>query len=108
MDESSLDDLRAELARLEAAETKISAERRFLHNQIDYGFASDATRAREREVSDERQQLHRRIDVLRELLADSPGEPATPDAPLSPLSQWSGISPEVATGPDASGDELDG
>jgi hypothetical protein len=108
MDESSLDDLRAELARLEAAETKISAERRFLHNQIDYGFASDATRVREREVSDERQQLHRRIDALRELLADSPEESATPDASLSPLSHWSGISPEVATGPDASGDELDG
>jgi uncharacterized protein YlxW (UPF0749 family) len=62
-------DLRAELTQLEAQEAMLSAQRRHLHNQIDYGYATDATRGREREVSDERRQLHRRIDELRELLA---------------------------------------
>ena len=90
------DELRTELASLEATEAKLSAERRHLHNQIDYGFASADTRAREREVSDERRKLHRRIDALRELLGES--EPTATEPPLSPFSEWSGISPEVAAG----------
>ena len=60
----SPDELRAELASLETAEAKLSAERRHVHNQIDYGYATDATHAREREVSDERRQLHERIDAF--------------------------------------------
>jgi hypothetical protein len=110
MDETDLDELRKELASLEAAEKTLSAERRFLHNQIDYGYASEATRAREREVSTERRQLHRRIDSLRDLLAE-PGpregsEPTSPEPSVSPLSQWSGISPEAAAGADAPAEEL--
>jgi len=62
-------DLRAELTRLEAREVALSAQRRQLHNQIDFGYATDSTKAREREVSDERRELHRRIDELRELLS---------------------------------------
>jgi len=111
VDEIDLDDLRKELAGLEAAETTLSAERRHLHNQIDYGYATDATRAREREVSAERRQLHERIDSLRELLREhdplAGSEPTSPEPPLSPLSQWSGISPEAAAADDASTDELD-
>lgn len=54
---------------LEAAEARISAERRRLHERIDFGYgASESLLAREREVSDERQALHRRIDSLREQL----------------------------------------
>jgi hypothetical protein len=64
MDEENSDDLREELAALEAEETRISAERRHLHRQIDFGYASDAARAREREVSRHRRELHRRIDEL--------------------------------------------
>jgi hypothetical protein len=63
-----LEDLRAELARLEERVAVLSAKRHHMHNQIDFGYASDATRVREREVSDERRQLHRRIDELREQL----------------------------------------
>jgi hypothetical protein len=74
MEESNADALRAELARLEAEEKLLSAERKSLHNKIDFGYGTEATRAREREVSDERHELHRRIDALREQLA-SP-EPA--------------------------------
>ena len=68
MDEARLDELRRELALLEAEETRVSAQRRHLHRQIDFGFASETTRARERDVSDRRRELHRRIDALRELL----------------------------------------
>ncbi len=68
MDEAGLDDVRKELATLEAQEALISAKRRHLHQQIDFGFASEETRAREREISDERRELHRRIDALREVL----------------------------------------
>jgi hypothetical protein len=71
MEEAGLDGLRAELALLEGQEQLFSAKRRHLHNQIDYGYATEATRAREREVSDQRQRLHRRIDELRELLGAS-------------------------------------
>ena len=107
MDEATPDDLRKELASLEAAEAKISAERRRLHDRIDYGFADEATHAREREVSDERRQLHQRIDALRELLEDSAEDPATPEPTLSPLSQWSGISAEAVASAEASADEAE-
>jgi DNA repair exonuclease SbcCD ATPase subunit len=106
MDGASLDELREELATLEATEKQISAERRRLHNQIDYGFSNAATLAREREVSDERRRLHRRIDALRELLpeqGDVAGE--APDSPLSALGQWSGITPELVAIDDASADD---
>lgn len=65
---ADLDALRKELATLEAEETRISAQRRHLHRQIDFGFATDETRAHEREISDERKQLHERIDAIREIL----------------------------------------
>jgi len=68
MEEASLNDFRAELAQLEAEEKLLSAKRRHLHQQIDFGFASAETRGLEREISDERRRLHRRIDSLRELL----------------------------------------
>jgi chromosome segregation ATPase len=68
MAEPSLDDLRSELSDLEAEEARLSAARKRLQDQIDFGFESGTTRAREREVSDERQELHRRIDGLRERL----------------------------------------
>ena len=68
MDEAERDALREELEILEEAETRLSAERRRLHDQIDFGFATESTRARERQVSDERRELHRRIDALREVL----------------------------------------
>ncbi|HEY3549582.1 MAG TPA: hypothetical protein VGK69_00795 [Gaiellaceae bacterium] len=68
MADSSLDDLRGELADLEAEETQLSATRKRLQDQIDFGFESGTTRDREREVSDERQELHRRIAALRERL----------------------------------------
>lgn len=47
----------------------VSARRRHLHNQIDFGYPTEDSRAREREISVERQRLHRRIDELRELLS---------------------------------------
>jgi hypothetical protein len=68
MAEPTLDDLRGELALLEAEEARLSATRKRLQDQIDFGFESGMTRDREREVSDERQEVHRRIDELRELL----------------------------------------
>lgn len=68
MDEAERDALREELELLEEVEARLSEERRRLHHQIDYGFATATTQAREREVSDERRELHRRIDALREVL----------------------------------------
>jgi hypothetical protein len=65
VDEAHLGD---ELAALEAAEARLSAERRRLQQQIDSGFATESTRARERKVSHERWRLHRQIDALREQL----------------------------------------
>lgn len=76
MDEASPEDVRRELERLEAEEARVSALRRHLHHQIDFGYASDETRAREREISDQRRELHRRIDELRELLGLPPGRGA--------------------------------
>jgi uncharacterized protein YlxW (UPF0749 family) len=72
MNEASLDNAREELATLEAAEARVSAERRHLHRQIDFGYATESARLREREVSDERRELHRQIDALRELLGLPP------------------------------------
>jgi hypothetical protein len=68
MDDAELQSLRQELARLEAEEALVSAQRRHLHQKIDFGYATDEARAREREVSDQRRELHHRIDELRELL----------------------------------------
>jgi septal ring factor EnvC (AmiA/AmiB activator) len=75
--EENLRDLQAELAALEEEEAQISAERRHLHSQIDFGYASEATRAREREVSDRRRELHARIDALRESLGMQAGPKRT-------------------------------
>jgi hypothetical protein len=66
--EASVDDLRREISSLEVDEARLSAVRRHLQHQIDFGFESATTREREREVSDERQEVHRRIDSLKELL----------------------------------------
>ena len=85
MSDAHLDELRKELKALEAAEALVSAKRSRLHQQIDFGFASEETRALEREVSDERRQLHRRIDTLRELLGlEHSGslDPVNRDLPL--------------------------
>lgn len=68
VDVEKLSDLRAELAALEDEEARVSAERRHLHRQIDFGYATESTREREREVSDHRRELHRRIDSIRERL----------------------------------------
>lgn len=83
MDEGSLDALREELATLEVAEARVSAERRRLHQQIDFGYATETTRAREREISDERHEMHRRIDELRELLGLAPAHTAA-DVSVAP------------------------
>ena len=61
---SNGDRLQAELARLERAEQALSRMRRRLHDQIDTGFATPSTVARERQVSDERRALHAQIDAL--------------------------------------------
>jgi hypothetical protein len=68
--EPSIEDLRGELAVLEAKAARLSAMRNHLHHQIDFGFETSTTREREREVSDERLELHERIDSLRRLLAE--------------------------------------
>ena len=70
MDEASIDELRTELAKLQAAEARLSTERERLHNQIDFGFETETSRAREREISDERRRVHDRIDSVRKLLRD--------------------------------------
>lgn len=61
----SIDDLRSELAGLEAEAARLSQVRKHLHHQMDFGFETGTTRDREREVSDERNELHRRIDSLK-------------------------------------------
>ena len=68
MDEASLNDLRRELAALEAQEKRLSAERDRLHHQIDFRFESGTTREREAEVSAARRELHQRIDLVRKIL----------------------------------------
>jgi hypothetical protein len=75
MDERSVDELRDELAALEAEEAEVSAERRRLHQQIDHGFATETTLVRERELSARRRELHQRIDALREPLGLPLGPP---------------------------------
>ncbi len=107
MDRTNLDELRRELATLEATEARISAERSRLHHQIDYGFANEATRARERRVSDERRRLHERIDSLRELLGPAAASDEAPPLaePSLSLREWSGISPELVATDDASLEE---
>jgi hypothetical protein len=69
MDDASLNDLRQELALLEAQEQRLSAERDRLHHQIDFGFESASTAERELEVSAARRELHQRIDLLRKILS---------------------------------------
>jgi hypothetical protein len=61
----SIDDLRSELAGLEAEAARLSQVRSHLHHQIDFGFETGTTREREREVSAERNELHRQIDLLK-------------------------------------------
>ena len=68
MENLSIDDLRGELAVLEAKATRLSQVRSHLHHQIDFGFETSTSREREREVSDERRELHQQIDSIRELL----------------------------------------
>ena len=82
MEDAGLDDLREELAILEDEEKRASAERRHLQRQLDFGFATETTRAREREVSSHRRELHRRIDALRERL----GLPVGPQRPSAETS----------------------
>ena len=64
----SINDLRRELAELEAQAAKLSQMRSHLHHQIDFGFETGTTREREREVSNERNELHQRIDALKHAL----------------------------------------
>ena len=73
MSEPDLDELRSELKRLESAEALASAKRHRLHQQIDFGYATEETRDRERQVSAERRELHRRIDEIRERLGERAG-----------------------------------
>jgi hypothetical protein len=68
MDNLSIEDLRGQLAVLEAKAARLSQVRDHLHQQIDFGFETSTTREREREVSDERRELHEEIDSLREVL----------------------------------------
>lgn len=85
MDEN-LPDPEAELAALEEEEAQVSAERRHLHRQIGFGYASETTRAREREVSDHRRELHARIDAIRENLGWRAGPKQTSTGTLEQLS----------------------
>jgi hypothetical protein len=68
MENASIDDLRGELADLEAKAARLSVQRSHLHHQIDFGFETSTSREREREVSDERNAVHQQIEELRELL----------------------------------------
>ena len=65
MGDPTIDDLRGELAVLEAKAARLSQTRSHLQRQIDFGFETSSTREREREVSDERNELHERIDSLK-------------------------------------------
>lgn len=68
METVNIEELRAELADLEARAARLSQMRNHLHHQIDFGFETSTSREREREVSDERQALHQQIDSVRELI----------------------------------------
>ena len=71
MESPTTDDLRQELAALEARAAQLSQMRSHLQHQIDFGFETSSTREREREISDERNELHRRIDLLKATLRAS-------------------------------------
>ena len=68
MERPSNEDLRGELAALEAKAAQLSQMRSHLQHQIDFGFETSSTREREREISDQRRAVHRRIDSLKETL----------------------------------------
>ena len=68
MQHPSIEDLRIELADLEAKAARLSQVRSHLHRQIDFGFETTTTRERELEVSSERNELHRQIDSLKKTL----------------------------------------
>jgi hypothetical protein len=91
MNEAGPNELREELAALEVEEALVSADRRYLHHQIDFGYASETTRIREREVSTHRRDLHRRIDALRERLGMPTG--AQPTSSETSLDQFPADSP---------------
>jgi hypothetical protein len=65
MTEPDIGNLAERLAALEAEEAQINAERRRLQQQIDNGFATEVSRAREHEVSLRRRELHLQIDGIR-------------------------------------------
>jgi uncharacterized coiled-coil DUF342 family protein len=69
-EQRSVDELREELATLEAEAARLSQMRSHLHHQIDFGFETSTTREREREVSDERIEIHQQIDSLKETLRE--------------------------------------
>ena len=70
MEDLSTDELRGELATLEARAAYLSQTRSHLQHQIDFGFESSTTREREREVSDERGELHEQIDAIKAVLRE--------------------------------------
>jgi hypothetical protein len=70
MEDLTIDDLRGELAVLEAKAARLSQMRSHLQHQIDFGFETSTTREREREISDERNELHARIDSLKKNLRE--------------------------------------
>jgi septal ring factor EnvC (AmiA/AmiB activator) len=73
-DSQRIDDLVAEISRLEHEAAALSRARKKLHDQIDRGFGNEAKLRQERQVSDKRQELHRRIDVLRAQLETARGD----------------------------------
>jgi len=70
MQQPTIEDLRIELATLEARAALLSQMRSHLHHQIDFGFETVTTREREREVSDERNEIHRQIAALKATLRE--------------------------------------
>jgi septal ring factor EnvC (AmiA/AmiB activator) len=70
VEDLTIDDLRGELAALEAKAARLSQMRSHLQDQIDFGFESSTTRDREREISNERNELHARIDSLKKDLSE--------------------------------------
>jgi len=70
MEDLTIDDLRGELAVLEARAARLSQMRNHLQHQIDFGFETSTTREREREISDERNELHQQIDSLKKNLRE--------------------------------------
>jgi hypothetical protein len=70
MERPTIDDLRGELAVLQARAARLSQMRSHLHRQIDFGFETSTTREREREVSTERNEIHEQIDSLKKRLRE--------------------------------------